>query len=130
MEFFSNSPVNLVFGTGLGEQLVNGGGAHNTYIDFIYYLGITGTIGFFVVISQIIKLNVTSIRRNFLNYSIVLLLIIMYFFLSELQYFDLPFHISLALMVYNMDQRNDCYPQFTATNRELIMKTNNHKRLE
>ena len=101
---FSKSFFRLLMGNGFGAKLVGGKGAHNTYIDFLYYLGIAGT---FLVVHLLrvtsTELNRRKRRRNFLNYSILIVILIMYFFLSELFYHDLPFHILLVIIVLNMD---------------------------
>ena len=104
MNSFSKSFFRLLMGNGFGARLVGGKAAHNTYLDFLHYLGIVGT---FLVVHL---LRVTSAefsrrirRRIFLNYSVLIVILIMYFFLSELFYFDMSFHILLAIIVLNMD---------------------------
>lgn len=103
---FSQSAVHLVVGNGFGAKLV-GGAAHNTYLDMIYYLGIAGTALMLRLLYVIILDYQRKIRmRTFLNTCVILVIAIMYFFLSMLFYFDLAFHLLLAIMVLNMDTEN------------------------
>ncbi len=102
LNYFDSSTVSVLFGRGFGAELIKGMGAHNTYIDMIYYLGIFGTTVFISAI--VFSLNgKKKCRRNVLNHSVLLVVLIMYFFLSELFYFDWAFHIIIAGMVLNCD---------------------------
>lgn len=49
-------------------------------------------------------------KKNILNYSVLICILLMYFFLSEVLYFDPPFHIILSFLVLNLP--------FTAENDE------------
>lgn len=103
IESFFSSVLHLLVGNGYGAKLVKGRAAHNTYIDMIHYLGLVGIFLMLRLIYVTVKdYQFGIIRRSFLNYSIIIVILIMYFFLSELFYFDLPFHILLAIMVLNM----------------------------
>ena len=95
-----NSYEGLFFGKGFGAPLVNEHATHNTYIDFLYYLGIFGTLLLGVLFFSLIRTKKTVSQRNILNYSIWICISIMYFFLSELFYFDWPFHIIIAILVF------------------------------
>lgn len=106
--FFGDNLIRTIFGTGAAIDVLDGVGAHNTYIDFIFLLGIVGTgLYIWALYYNIRKVN-RSMHRNFLNYSVFLTLCVMYAFLSELLYFDLPFHIALAGMVWNLNTKGDC----------------------
>lgn len=92
-----------VFGSSIAAGLVNSRASHNTYIDLIYYLGAIGTLLLFAILMVISKQSRTvAIKKNFINYSVTICMIVMYFFLSELFYFDPPFHIYIAISVLNM----------------------------
>lgn len=93
----------LLFGVGFGGSLLNERAAHNTYIDLIYYLGIIGSILLIVTILSVSKTRVSPLKRTALNYGVIACLALMYFSLSELFYFDLAFHIVLAILVYKTD---------------------------
>jgi O-antigen ligase len=103
LKYFGNLPLSIFYGNGLGYPLLDGHGAHNTYIDIIYYIGILGGVACFAIIKRIFGLTQVYIKRNLLNFSILICIGIMYFFLSELFYYDPPVHICLAILVYNMD---------------------------
>ncbi len=92
-----------IFGSSIAAGLVNSRASHNTYIDLFYYLGAVGTALLFSILMVISKQSRTvTIKRNFINYSVAICMIVMYFFLSELFYFDPPFHIYIAIAVLNM----------------------------
>lgn len=101
--YFSKSWWTVIVGGGFNAALVNEHAAHNTYIDLIYYLGLVGTILLGGVFYAIIKPAPNPEKTNFLNYSIWLCLMAMYFFLSELFYFDLAFHIIIAILISKTD---------------------------
>ena len=106
-EFFLHNPISTLFGGGLGAQLVNGRAAHNTYIDLVYYLGIMGTALLVVVFGVLTKIRKSTAKPNLLNYSIWICIGIMYFFLSELFYFDWAFHVTIAICILKMDMSSD-----------------------
>lgn len=95
-------PLNIVFGNGVGNYLLYGKGAHNTYIDFIYQLGLIGTAIYIWVLS-IISRSGSGFRTDISNYAVWICILIMYFFLSQLQSFDLPFQLALAMYCLNLD---------------------------
>ncbi len=89
------------FGSGIGSAVL-GRPSHNTYIDIIYYLGAFGGVLLFAILIAISEQSrKVAIKRNIMNYSVIMCIVIMYFFLSELFYFDPPFHIYLAITVLN-----------------------------
>lgn len=115
--YLKDNPVQLFFGRSVGHYTLNGHVAHNTYIDIIYELGIFGGILFIALLVCIVRSsNDNSYKKNLINYSIIAIILIMYTFLSELQYFDPPFHIILASMVLNLNMRTD-----TAKNRNKLI---------
>lgn len=106
VDYIVNNLQVLLFGEGISYGYLNGHGAHNTYCDIFYFLGIVGgglLIASLMAISK--QSRYVKVKRNLLNYSVLLCIVIMYFFLSELFYFDPPFHIFLAIAVLN--QSND-----------------------
>lgn len=103
IEYFINHIRSAVFGVSISADLVEGSAAHNTYIDVFYHLGVLGgtlLVSILAVISR--QSRHIHLRRNFLNYSIMICIGIMYFFLSELFYFDTPFQIFIAFSVLNL----------------------------
>ena len=98
MQYLKQNLAVLFFGVGFSGQLVNGIAPHNTYIDLLYYMGVVGAFLLIIVVASILKSVATPSKKTFLNYSVFLSIAIMYFFLSELFYFDWPFHIALAIL--------------------------------
>ncbi len=101
LSLFIQQPLVLLFGRGLGAEFVNGMAPHNTYIDFLYFLGLVGTVIYIITIFLIPKSKIQG-KRNFLNFSIFICIGAMYFFISEIFYIDFPFHIIIALIAYNL----------------------------
>ncbi len=97
-----------LFGAGFGADLPYSHAAHNTYIDFLYYLGIFGTALFIVIILIVGCNKALKVKHCFLNYSIWICIGVMYFFLSELFFVDLPFHLILAILVYRINFSSKC----------------------
>lgn len=98
IDHLMNSLLTLVFGAGFGAPIIGPKAAHNTYIDLAYYLGIIGTVLLLIVLHAISKSTCRKTRLSVFNLSIWICVMIMYFFLSELFYFDIAFHILLAVM--------------------------------
>lgn len=98
----------LLFGGGITVDLIGGRASHNTYIDIVYHLGLLGGSWLFILLKSILSQS-TGIRtkRNILNYSVIICIVIMYFFLGALFGYDPPFHIYLAFVVLNIPFEND-----------------------
>lgn len=100
MDYFSQNPLKFFWGSGLGAPYL-GAAAHNTYIDFLYYYGIIGTILFLIVLINSIKVSV--IKKNISNYLPIICIAISIFFLSDLIYFDFVFNLIICLFVFKTD---------------------------
>ena len=107
--FLKNNPHVLLIGNSVGIYYLDGFATHNTYIDLLYQFGIVGTMIFISIVIISFKEKVRNRPRSILNYGVLICILTMYFFLSQLQEFDLPFHIVLCLMVMNlnMNETND-----------------------
>jgi len=94
----------MLFGEGLNApySLASHGVPHNTYIDFLYNLGFVGTAGWIWSISRIFSINVRVFKRKIINVSLFACVMLTWISLSELTYFDLPFHLFLAFVVWNI----------------------------
>lgn len=104
--YIIDRPFVLLFGRSLLNFILNGGAPHNTYIDFLFQLGLVGTIWLAgILFSAWHDCKKYGNKRDVLNYSLVLTVAILYFFLSELQYADFPFHIVLCLIVAGLNFR-------------------------
>ena len=103
IEYLGNHIGDTLFGRSMLYYTLDGMVAHNTYIDIVYELGVIGGIFLLTIIAKTLNSSFEKIKRNLLNYSVLITVIIMYGFLSELQYFDPPFHLVLALICANLD---------------------------
>lgn len=100
----------MLFGGGITAGLINVHVSHNTYIDVVYYLGLAGGLLLFASLKSILSQSThVRIKRNILNYSVLICIVIMYFFLGELFGYDPPFHIYLAFVALNMPLENDIF---------------------
>lgn len=102
-KYIIQSIKTVLFGVGISVGNLPAGAAHNTYLDIFYYLGVLG--GFLLILSLVYisaQNRHFDFKRSLLNYSIIICIVIMYFFLSELFYHDPPFHIFLAFTVLNL----------------------------
>lgn len=106
-EFLSDNLNSLLFGGGFGAELLCKHAAHNTYIDLFYYFGIIGMVLVLLVFGTLINLRKNPVKLNLLNYSIWICIALMYFFLSELFYFDWAFHIVIAICISKMNMSQE-----------------------
>lgn len=92
-----------VLGDGISAGYYNQMAAHNTYIDILRHLGIFGGSLLFVSLKMILADSIAVKKeRNLLNYSVLICVLVMYFFLSELFYIDAQFHLFIAFTVMNL----------------------------
>lgn len=97
--YLSEHTAVLFFGRGFGAELVGSRAAHNTYFDLLYHLGICGTASLAIVFYTLIIIDKNPGKLSLTNHSIWITIAVMYFFLSELFYFDWAFHVLIAIMV-------------------------------
>lgn len=98
-DYFRENTARFAFGSGLGAEVLNGKAPHNTYIDFLYYFGLFGTVIFALSLFAMPKPAKKENKTNLLNFSVIMCIAVMYMFLSEIFYVDLPFQIILAIIV-------------------------------
>ena len=114
VNYMIERPYRLLFGSGIGAPWVNGHAAHNIYLEALYHIGLIGSYLLLISYKKILNIVNQKFNKNIFNYSIVICLIVMYFFLSELFYFDSPFQIILAFIVFQMnltigDEENEVF---------------------
>lgn len=97
--YLQEHPLTLLFGSGFGGALIDGKAAHNTYVDILYHLGLVGAGLLAATIVSISKSIAPVAKKTWLNRSVWAAIAIMYFFLSELFYFDWAFHVVLAMWI-------------------------------
>lgn len=86
------------FGRGICADFLSKA-VHNTYLDCWYYLGIVGSF-LLVCLCVVLNKNTTNGKKNIINFSVFLCILVMYFALSELLYFDFPIHLLLGSLIY------------------------------
>lgn len=103
--YFNEHLFKTIFGSSIAvtalETSIGFTEPHNTYIDLILQLGVVGTLGFILCVRLAYKNIQVNIRRGLQNYTLVIVLIVMYCFLSQLQGYDLPFQLGLCLILLN-----------------------------
>lgn len=102
-EYLTDNIAALFFGSGVGAPLLNGKGAHNTYLDFLYFYGIIGTIIYFIVLCICFSGKAKTSRKSIFNYMGICVVTVMYFFLGMLLYFDIVFHFMIAWVMYQIN---------------------------
>lgn len=90
----------LLIGTGVGAGFLHGQAAHNTVIETIYHLGLIGGIVVFFIVASIFKRTNCKENKNIMNYSLLLCLLPMYLFVSQLFSYDIVFQLFLASCFY------------------------------
>lgn len=104
--FFNSHLLSDIFGRGLGYITLNSAAAHNTYIDLLYQLGAVGTAWLMSVIAGGFKQYRSNYNRSIVNYGVLICIMAMYLFLSELQFWDPPFHFIICFVALNIDLKN------------------------
>ncbi len=108
LNYIINNIRTALFGDGVAAYLINERASHNTYIDILYHLGVVGGGLLLACLSTISdQSRHFNIKRTIMNYSVMICMIIMYFFLGQLFYFDPPFQIFLAFVVLNLPLGDD-----------------------
>lgn len=94
----------LLFGNGIGTSLQRA--AHNTWLQTLYEIGLTGFVLFVAIVIRVFTIHCKPIRRNVLNYSGLLVLVVMFSFLNGLRSYELPFYLALVNTIYNTSLSN------------------------
>lgn len=96
-------PKLLLLGKGIGGSLVDNKGAHNTYIEFIYYLGIVGTTIYLCVLKSVI--NLPHKRRNVLLYVPIVAILIRFLAIGVLIYDNVWYYYALICLMWSDDDK-------------------------
>ena len=103
LSYFANNLINLFLGNGLDADYLLTGAPHNTYIDLLYNLGIIGTLFYFSCFICCLSGRGNKTKKSILNYSGLIVVLVMYFFLSMLNYYDMIFHIMIIRLYYDFN---------------------------
>lgn len=120
-QYLGDNIVKAIFGVGLGADYapnVNRA-VHNAYIEAIYHLGIFGFLWLTIVLRSSYAKYRNSLKKNILNYSVLVCVLTMYLFLNELFYYDAPFHFLLSFVVMNTT--------YNLTSKEVVLKEDSAK---
>ncbi len=108
IDYLIHNIKTALFGDGISAGYYNQRAAHNTYIDIVRHLGVVGGSLLFASLKMILADSFSvRINRNLLNYSVLICILMMYFFLSELFYIDAQFHLFIAFTVINLPMYKD-----------------------
>lgn len=108
IEHLIKNTKTLVFGDGITAELLTGRATHNVYLEMLYHIGLVGTLLLFMSLKEILAQSIRiKFRRNFMNYCVMICIIVTYFFLSQLFCFDPPFQIFIGFLVLNMQFNKD-----------------------
>ena len=102
LDYIWNSPATLLFGDGLGSPNYMSMGAHNAYIELIFFLGIIGGIVMVSSIIYIIGIRKFVAHRTFINWALVLLFLVMIATLGIVTVNDLMFYFMLLWISMNI----------------------------
>lgn len=101
INYFKENPFNLIVGSGIGANTLKSA-AHNTYIDFIYYYGIIGTVLFIYTFVCAVR-NGNRSKKNIMNFIPIICAMVNFFFLSCLQYYDFTYILIICVYVLKID---------------------------
>lgn len=103
IDYFNSSVKTLLFGDGIGAAYYNGVGPHNTYIELVYFLGIIGSVIYISMYACILNMGKCVAKRKFVNYSLLLILMVMSASLGMLFSNDFGFLMMLVWVFMNTD---------------------------
>lgn len=92
------------FGDGLGAPYIVGA-AHNLYVEIWYYIGITGIVIYFITLMRILGQRSILRRKSILNYYLLAIVALMYFFLAGFTAYEFPYYMMICWIVLNTDLR-------------------------
>lgn len=100
MELLRSDSSAMVFGTGLTNKLLHGKGAHNLYLEMVYYLGFAGILVLGLSLYFCLKRKGGRERKTGFNKLGWIVLAIMYFFLQSLFSYVLMYNIFICWLIY------------------------------
>lgn len=95
LNYLKENPILLFVGSGLGNDFGNLKAAHNTVIESIASLGIIGTGIMGISVVSLLKRK-EKFKWGLGNFTVLIIVVITYLFLSMLTWVDLPFHLYLC----------------------------------
>lgn len=107
LTYIFNSPKVLLVGDGLSAEPYQGYGAHNTPIEFLYYIGLVGLLIYVATVLGIIKSNRFTLERTRLDYGLWIVFAIMISSLGMLMMNDFIFYFMMLWMSTNMQNHSE-----------------------
>lgn len=95
----------MIFGAGINARTIKGSGAHSFYIELAYYLGILGSILYTLLYSILLFSKPMVNKRIFGNYSLLVIIMVMYATLGTLFMNDFAFILLVAWMMLNTEMQ-------------------------
>jgi len=103
MEQIFSSASLFLFGVGVGGKLLNHVGAHNTFIEALYDLGLFGFILYVITFFKVLKSNSLLYRRSYKNYTFLFVFLIMITTLGVLTMNDMMFYLMVIWCSFNIE---------------------------
>ena len=92
MQAFADNPSILLYGVGLDGPLVRWIGAHNTYVEIVYFVGLAGSTIFMILIYKIFQMR-GHLSHDWNNYILLFTFLIMIASLGFFTHSDLYFYL-------------------------------------
>lgn len=103
IEFIFSSASVFLFGVGVGGKLLNHVGAHNTFIEALYDLGLFGFILYVITFFKVLKSNSLLCRRSYKNYTFLFIFLIMISTLGIIAMNDMMFYFMVMWCSLNIE---------------------------
>lgn len=100
--YLINNPIRFIFGSGLSAAPIGTHYPHNTYIDFMYFYGIIGTLLFVCVMLAACHTGRKN-RKRAENYIPICCMACMLLFLSSVKSFDFAFILIITIYFLELD---------------------------
>ena len=103
LSYLAAHPAAALFGRSILHPTLDGRMPHSTVLDGLYQLGVVGFALWLLLAGHLLRpfpgfAGEKTGRRDPLNASVLLCAGILFLFLSELQFYDLPFHLTAAML--------------------------------
>ena len=110
LKAFASDLSLFLFGAGVGAPKPNGNAAHNIILEIIYNFGIFGGIILIFMLWLIFVSERKNFRRGFCNYITLIIMVVLFFFLSGIMLYETGFYYMICYLMYDLnidDQKED-----------------------
>jgi len=105
MDYIFSEISIFLFGVGFGGPLLNGRGAHNSFIEALYNIGLIGLIVYIVTMIRVLNSRKLINKRNFKNYVLTLVFIVMISTLGVMTMNDMMFYFMIIWCSLNVEYK-------------------------